>query len=206
MALITSVIVSGITNLSDARYCAGMGVDMLGFGFEEKHPAYVSPAVFKEISGWVAGVKMVGEFASSDSETINELANEYNLDLVQLEKVYLLDEIEQIEKPVIQKLLINKDTYESEMQEMMELYKPHVAAFLLHSTDFNSIDQTNIKLLKNLAKKFPVFIGFGLDNNNINQILKEVKPAGIGLVGGEEIRPGFKNFDALQDVLEVLED
>ena len=31
----TQVKVSSITNLSDARYCAGMGVDLLGFPIQE---------------------------------------------------------------------------------------------------------------------------------------------------------------------------
>ncbi|MFT7424854.1 MAG: phosphoribosylanthranilate isomerase, partial [Algoriphagus sp.] len=35
MALRTFVKINGITNLTDARYCSGMYVDLLGFTFEE---------------------------------------------------------------------------------------------------------------------------------------------------------------------------
>lgn len=37
MALKTFVKISGVNNLSDARYCAGMGVNQLGFNIEDKH-------------------------------------------------------------------------------------------------------------------------------------------------------------------------
>ena len=41
MSLQTFVKVGEITNLSDARYCAGMGVDLLGFNVVENTPGYV---------------------------------------------------------------------------------------------------------------------------------------------------------------------
>ena len=48
MALKTFVKISGVNNLSDARYCAGMGVNQLGFNIEDKHPNYTDPQSFKE--------------------------------------------------------------------------------------------------------------------------------------------------------------
>ncbi len=60
MALITSVIVNGVNNLSDARYCAGMGVDMIGFNLDESQPGFMPAADLQDIAGWVAGVKLVG--------------------------------------------------------------------------------------------------------------------------------------------------
>ncbi|MFM1835376.1 MAG: hypothetical protein RJA04_63, partial [Bacteroidota bacterium] len=46
----TLVKVSAITNLSDARYCAGMGVDLLGFPLGK-----ISIDQFTEIRNWLAG-------------------------------------------------------------------------------------------------------------------------------------------------------
>lgn len=61
MALKTIVKVSHISNLSDARYCAGMGVDMLGVGVIASQENYIEPAVFHEIRGWIAGPKIIAE-------------------------------------------------------------------------------------------------------------------------------------------------
>ena len=60
MALKTFVKISSVNNLSDARYCAGMGVDIIGFDLHEGSDHYVSPSKFKEIERWISGVKLAG--------------------------------------------------------------------------------------------------------------------------------------------------
>lgn len=206
MSLRTSVIVSGINNLSDARYCAGMGVDIISFNLKLDSKQRVSSEELKEILGWVAGVKVAGQFERARPDVINEYAAEFNLDYIQLDTPYLIDEIDEIAVPVILKVFINKDTVESELLEMLELYSSVVDSFLIYSSDFDTIDETNTKLLKSISKAYPIYIGFGLDNGNINTIIKTIKPKGIGLLGGNEIKPGLKDFDELQDILEELEE
>ncbi|MDQ3292099.1 MAG: hypothetical protein M3Q05_12505 [Bacteroidota bacterium] len=206
MALITSVIVNSVNNLSDARYCAGMGVDMLGFCLDETQPHYILPQEIKEIAGWVAGVKLVGEFKKATVEQINALTETCQLDYVQLEKQYLIDEIQQINCPVIQRARFTKDTIESELIEEMHLYKDHVAYFLIFSDDYQTIDETNIRFLQDLARDFKIIIGFGITKENVAEVLQKVKPEGIALRGGHEIKPGLKEFDNLQEIFEELEE
>ena len=206
MSLRTSVIVNGINNLSDARYCAGMGVDIIGFNLKLDDKERVKPETLKEITGWIAGVQLAGEFERAKPEIINDMADEFGLDFIQLDTPYLIDEIEEINRPVIQKIFINKDTVDSELLEMMELYSSVVHAFIVYSDDFTTIDDTNTKFLAMLTKQFNVYIGFGLDKNNINATLKKIKPAGIGLQGGHEIKPGLKDFDELQEIFEEIEE
>ncbi|MCX2739191.1 hypothetical protein [Pontibacter anaerobius] len=206
MGLRTSVIVNGINNLSDARYCAGMGVDIIGFNLKLDDPERVQPQALKEITGWVAGVQLAGEFLRARPDVINEMAEEFGLDYIQLDVPYLIDEIEEINKPVIQKVFINKDTVESELLEMMELYSTVVHSFIIFSDDFDTIDETNSRFLAAIAKNFKVYIGFGIDKNNINAVLKSIKPTGIGLTGGHEIKPGLKDFDELAEIFEEIEE
>ncbi|QCR21861.1 hypothetical protein [Pontibacter sp. SGAir0037] len=206
MSLSTSVIVSGINNLSDARYCAGMGVDIVSFNLKLDSPQRVSSEELKEILGWVAGVKLAGQFERARPDVINEYASEFNLDYIQLDTPYLIDEIDEISCPVILKVYINKDTVESELLEMLELYSSVVDSFLIYSSDFTAIDETNTMLLKSIARSYPVYIGFGLTKDNIHTIMKTIKPKGIGLLGGNEIKPGLKDFDELQDILEEIEE
>ncbi|OKL41394.1 phosphoribosylanthranilate isomerase [Pontibacter flavimaris] len=206
MGLRTSVIVNGINNLSDARYCAGMGVDVIGFNLKLDDPGRVQAQTLKEIMGWVSGVQTAGEFLRARPDLINEMADEFNLDLIQLDVPYLIDEIEEISRPVIQKVFINKDTVQSELLEMMELYSPFVHSFIIFSDDFETIDETNSRFLADLSEKFNVYIGFGVDKGNINEVLKTIKPMGIGLTGGHEIKPGLKDFDELADIFEEIEE
>ena len=206
MGLRISVIVNGINNLSDARYCAGMGVDIIGFNLKLDDPKRVQPQALKEITGWVAGVQLAGEFLRARPDIINEMAEEFGLDYIQLDVPYLIDEIEEINKPVIQKVFINKDTVESELLEMMELYSTVVHSFIIFSDDFDTIDETNSRFLATIAKNFKVYIGFGVDKNNVNTVLKSIKPTGIGLTGGHEIKPGLNDFDELAEIFEEIEE
>src|SRR6516162_4980549 len=63
----TKVKVGSVTNLSEARYCAGMGVDFLSFPI-----ASIDPKTYREITGWVAGPKFGIEVAKSDLEKMSE--------------------------------------------------------------------------------------------------------------------------------------
>jgi len=88
MTLRTLVKISAVTNLSDARYCAGMGVEMMGFNIDPNSPKFISSEKFKEISGWVAGVKFVGEYHSKEPFDIHSAIEEYGLDLVEVNVHY----------------------------------------------------------------------------------------------------------------------
>jgi phosphoribosylanthranilate isomerase len=75
---------------------------------------------------------------------------------------------------------------------------------LIESNQADSIK--NIKEdLKNWCKNFPIILGIGIKKEELDLILNEIKPAGISLKGGEEIKPGLKSFDELSSILEELE-
>lgn len=64
MPLKTLVKVGKITNLSDARYCAGMNVDMLGFVTVESRENYLPVKDYQDIRGWVSAERHSGELPS----------------------------------------------------------------------------------------------------------------------------------------------
>lgn len=205
MALSTLTAVTEINNLSDARYCAGMGVDILGFNLSQQQAAPVSPDTVRDIAGWVAGVQLAGAFAPAPPEEINEKARGCNLDLLLLPSGFLVDDLAKLELPVILQVEVHKDSYENELTQMLELYAPKVQYFLITSPEFQEIDETNRDFLKSLCSRFPILLGFGLDKETVSEELQAVKPAGIALKGGHEIKPGLKSFDDLADILETLE-
>jgi phosphoribosylanthranilate isomerase len=51
--------VSGLTDLQDARYCAAMGVEFIGFNLQNTPPAKI-----REICAWLSGPKVVIEHQS----------------------------------------------------------------------------------------------------------------------------------------------
>jgi phosphoribosylanthranilate isomerase len=124
MALKCFVKVGNVTNLSDARYCAGMGVDLLGFPVDAAQPGPVAP---------------------------------------------------------------------------------HVSYFLLES-EAGTLGEAARAAVAEIAKQYPVLLGFGLEPATVEAVLAQTAARGIALKGSQEIRPGYKDFGALADLLEALED
>jgi phosphoribosylanthranilate isomerase len=203
MALKCVVKVSEINNLSDARYCAGMGVEMIGFCLDENHPRFIELARLREISVWVSGVKVVGEVAGDDVENINYLAEQLNLDYIQLNHAISPDRIDRIKKPVILKLDFDPENIENISIELQTLSK-HVDFFILESRDFGSVKSFE-KQLQSWCHQYKIIIAFGVKKEDLDEIVNIIKPYGIGLKGGQEIKPGLKDFEALSEILEALE-
>lgn len=189
MSLKTLVKISSVTNLSDARYCAGMGVEMMGFCFDSQQPEFVSPDKFKEMIGWISGVKIVGEFGHLSAQAIEEMKEQYYFDFIQTENFKDLDAIARLGFPIIFKTK-NLDTH-----------IPQDVAFILFENEENMLD---INILK-LSPKTNVIVGSGIDKDSLEAIMANPNTKGIALRGGEEIRPGFKDYDELADILESLE-
>lgn len=196
MPLQTLVKVS-VNNLSDARYCAGMGVEMLGFCLDKDSKNFVSPSDFQEIIYWVSGIKIVGEM----SQTPENLA-EYHFDFLELHDVALLQIYEKSPMPILLKIQVLPQTDWQEVENLMAAH-PKVKYFLLHSENLNFSEPLFDKLSE-LCAKFPIILGFGISPENVKQIVEQMKPQGISLDGGTEIRPGYKDFEDLSEVLELI--
>jgi phosphoribosylanthranilate isomerase len=203
MALKCVVKVSEVNNLSDARYCAGMGVEMIGFCLDENHPRFIELARLREISVWVSGVKVVGEIAGDDVESINYLAEQLKLDYVQLSHAISPDSIDRIKRPVIFKLDFDPENIDNISIELQTLSK-HVEFFILESRGFDSVRSFE-KQLQSWCLQYKIIIAFGIKKEDLDEIVNSIKPYGIGLKGGQEIKPGLKDFEALSEILEALE-
>jgi phosphoribosylanthranilate isomerase len=203
MALRTFVKVSSITNLSDARYCAGMGVDMLGFSLDPSSPDFVSEKVFKEIIGWVAGVKIVGELGNVPVEEAADLLTRYPVDYLQTSHSEAIPLLSALNIPLI--LCANfLENSQSSLKEICETSRPFVDLFLLESENI-VLTEFEISFLRRLSAKYPLLLGFGFSHANIQFLLDEIPVKGIALRGTQEIKPGLKDFDELAEVLEAIE-
>mgnify|MGYP003644010488 FL=1 len=192
MALRTFVKVSGINNLSDARYCAGMEVNQLGFEIEEGATNYTDIQKFKEISEWLSGVEYVGEITSKN-KAIKDLIEGYQLDAIQIEN------IDQIEEALNTGLAVSFLAHSIEStQKAWEASGQKLAYVLFDSSEVND------HALQALANEIPVVLAAGFDAETVTELVKS-KLKGIAIQGGNEIRPGYKDFDEMADILEALE-
>ena len=200
MALKTFVKISNVTNLSDARYCAGMMVDIMGFDVDPTSDTRVTTEDFKEITEWVAGVKFAGEFKTSSKDVICDALNSYPIDYIQIEDLTNVETINLLGKPIIFKLSIESEEELKQLKSRLSYLDELVKMVVIKSDNaalFDSIDAQigyyngNLKLLK----------GYGLEENN-----SLAKYPGLELEALEEERPGFKDYGMVMDVLEAIEE
>lgn len=195
MALKTHVLISSVNNLSDARYCAGMHVDYIGFGFEKTDNNYIPRETFKELTEWLSGVEFVGEFSKYDTQDVRMALQDYGTKVVQIRNK---DQVKQLQLDGFTVIL----TIDITDWLSIENIDPD---YLVIESHHEALTEEEIHIITKLSTEHKVFIGSGITKENVDSILEETKAYGIALQGGNEIRPGYKDYDALADILEALE-
>ncbi len=198
MALCTYVYISGVNNLSDARYCAGMGVDTLGFSLNPKDQNFVDSEKFKEITSWVAGVKLAGEFDQLDAKQIKAIVSDYNLDFIVTANPNVITEITNLDIPIV--LHVDGTFSIEEVKNLAQGFEDQIA-FYINSNPLIANEAENALSIETDS----VLIGHDIAPDNVLELIKAKNRKGIALQGGDEIKPGYKDFDGLADILEVLE-
>ena len=205
MALQTLVSVSNISSLSEARYCAGMGVDLLGFCLDPHHPAYVAPARFQEIRGWLAGVSIVGETNSTDPAQIQALLETYRPDRLQVDGLAVLPFLRTLAVPLIVRIDLTNavpGTLPDRLHALAQTTLPATDYLLLAGLPLP--DATLLAALQTVVARHAVLVATD-QPNAVLPLLAHLPLAGITLTNGPQRTPGSPTFDELMDWLEGLE-
>ncbi len=192
----TTVLLREITNLSDARYGAGMGVDMLGFCPETSQPSYISPQTFAEMMTWVTGVKICLEI--TENEDIKP--ENYQADCLLLGKAALISYYRFAQIP----LLLLLDISDPDLENVMADSASEIDFFVLENRQ-NTFGSQEKALLEKISKRYPIFLSFGFEHFSPTEWLAKFTLAGFALKGSPEQTVGLKDFTDLADILEALE-
>lgn len=185
----TKVKAGNITNLSDARYCAGMGVDWLGFPIDS-----IDPKTFKEITGWVTGPHFVLEIGAGPFPALLD----YQATTLQIANQQL-KESESLDHSLIVSLpYVDWPTAKSELIKN----KPRILCILI--TGLTGSQVSDKATLKEVADHFEILINLEACPYSLSEILN-FEVAGINISGNQELKPGLKDYTELAVVLEQLE-
>jgi phosphoribosylanthranilate isomerase len=188
MSLRYPVKINRVNNLSDARYCAGMFVDIIGITNE------VSATEIAAMAGWITGVDLCLDVYNSSADLTAVLQN-VNVLYVEIADEALLAQLENY-----------KVIFRFENCEFDEILA--VCNRLVHKVFAFNIASENISKnnLVQLAQSYEIILSAdSLPLEDLDGFCADVKPAYLALNGGNEIAPGLKSFDTMADVLEFLE-
>ena len=203
----TRVKICGITQLADARYCAGAGADYLGFIQYPDSPRWIEPSSAKEIIGWLDGIESVGVFVNEDAETINARCAEVGFTLAQLHGHETPETVAAVEVPTIKSFRVQHDASSEQLRALMLPYVGIADYFLLdtHKTSLwgGTGESFNWRLARDLAGEFPLFLAGGINAENVQEAIDTMRPFAVDLSSSVEAEPGVKDFDKLYDFFEA---
>lgn len=186
----TKVKAGNITNLSDARYCAGMGVDWLGFPADS-----IDPKTFAEITGWVTGPQFVLELGTG---SIPDSLADYVVDIIQVN-------YQQLQKSILSKhqliVALSLTDWNDAKAELIKNKDRIQHVLVLNLTGDKNRDEN---MLSEIASQAEVLISLEGCPYSLHEIL-DFPIAGINIAGNSELKPGLKDYTELAEVLEQLE-
>jgi phosphoribosylanthranilate isomerase len=183
MALKTNVLVENITNLSEARYCAGMGVQFLAFPMQ-----HVDPKLCKDITGWVHGPEIAIDIQNNSNLSVD--LNEYQAPYIICSVSQLTDGLQSASKFIVR-------LTPTEWNANKLFLKQHH-----HEIDYLLFSEMNKESIDEASKEFKVFVA--MKSNSLSDLLA-LPIEGIALRGSDEMKAGLKSYEHLSEVLEELE-
>jgi phosphoribosylanthranilate isomerase len=199
----TKIKICGITNETDALFCAEAGADFLGFIFVPSSPRHIEPEkageIAKRLRASANAPKMVGVFQNASVDYINEIRNVVLLDLVQLHGSESDDDICELAMPAIKTLHVGETLPDS--------HATPTAAWLLFDTfDERRSGGTGRRfdwsLLATYERSKPFFLSGGLTPDNVVAAVSMVRPDAIDVASGVEASPGVKDHEKVARLFE----
>lgn len=177
--------ICGIRTLQAAEAAIDAGADFLGFNFVASSKRYIDPKIAGKIINSIRGKKkIVGVFQDSEVTYVNKIATDLGLDLVQLHGTEDNGYINKIKIPVIKAIQINDNP------------KAVEAAYFLLDRPGRKGKRINLEKAAQMALKFDLFFAGGLNPDNVENVIKRVRPMAVDVAGGIET-------DGKQDIQKI---
>ena len=188
----TRIKICGTTNLDDALMAVEAGADALGFIFVPDTPRYLHPdKAAKIIEELPPFITTVGLFVNANQSEIDTIADSCSLDAVQLHGEEPPELCQALNRRVVKAFRVKDETSLANLQDY------RVSAYLLDTYVKGAMGGTGKVFDWNLAVKAKnygrIILAGGLNPENITLAISRVRPYGVDVSSGVEMRPGLKD-------------
>ena len=149
---------------------------------------------------------------ASTAEEINETVSILDLDMVQVGLFSNMDDLKLIKNvPIIKEIVIQNLEALPGVEQELKTYSPNVNSFILNfdkngiSWDMLQSHPQILELLTKFCKNFNILISIISKPNGVVEIMKNLNPFGFNFVGGTEEKVGFKSFEEMDEIFDLLE-
>jgi len=189
-------------------------VAWLSFDFDEASETYISPAQMSAIREWVDGVQFIGEFGMASAADIRQQAQTLELDAIQVNMFTDLETLIDLQSPIpiLKEIVIEKESKSADIAAQLELFQPWVQAFVLNFEKNNIFWQDlqagtplPIEHLQDWCSHFSIMFSIDFQKEMLNNFLNMLLPYGLCVKGGVEEKVGYKSFEELDEIFDLLE-
>jgi len=193
--------ICGITNEQDAKVAVEAGADALGFIMYRKSPRFVEAAVAKRIiDGLPPFISAVGVFVNEEAATVRRLMDECGLTLAQLHGDESSAYCEKLGRPAMKAVRLKDRGTFLALAEFQG--RANVRAFVLDAFSDQAYGGTGQTIDWTLAAEAAgasrVLLAGGLTPDNVAEAIRQVRPYGVDVSSGVEVRPGEKDHAKVQ--------
>jgi len=207
--------ICGITNIDDARAAVSAGADMLGFNFYRPSPRFIDPssaaeivkAIRAEAGGKNRCASIIGVFVDESIENVSQIADEADLDGIQLHGEEIVEYCRRLKDVCPQKFLIK--ALAARANDKVESARRYPAdAIMIDAFDAKLRGGTgriaNWSFAHELAQRRRVFLAGGLSPENVGEAIAAVHPYGVDVCSAVETEPGRKSAKRMKEFVDAV--
>ncbi|HMG16759.1 MAG TPA: hypothetical protein VK590_14990 [Saprospiraceae bacterium] len=199
----TQVLADKLTHLTDARYFAARGVDILCFSIPEEQALDKALMSIHAILSWVEGPKIYLRPGFRSTEEIISLCNDLNPEAIIVP--YLGEAIEKDLlncKLVLDLIIESEDFVETGLELIYNANPDGIICEIRNKKDLYS--SWLLSFLSSVPKEIVIFIKLSFAYVDPLSLL-ELPIQGIAIEGSLEEKLGLKSFDKIDSLLDELE-
>jgi phosphoribosylanthranilate isomerase len=195
--------ICGITRIEDALLAAELGATALGFVLWPGSPRAIDPFRARTIVRHLPPlVSVVGVFVDQPLEYVRRVARLVPLDAIQLHGGESADYCRDAGARVIKAVGASRTAVEGierlprNVVVLLDVFDP-----VQHGGTGRSIDWN---VAARVARMRPTILAGGLRPENVGEAVRRVRPFGVDVSSGVEVRPGVKDAGRLRDFFAAL--
>ncbi len=202
--------ICGITSVEDAHFAAAEAPDAIGFVFYEGSPRNLLPEKARDISRSLpADILRVGVFVNPDWDFVEKTSHVVGLDMIQWHGPAFPEDwflrIEKLGLPWIEVQKISPDA--KEWGGPLEPFRGATHILVEQSSaklPGGHGQSWNYSLAAEASRHVSLILSGGLNENNIGEAIRSVRPFGVDVSSGVESSPGKKDRQKMKRFVEEV--
>ena len=194
--------VCGITEPQQAREISKLGATHIGVIHFEKSPRHIGLEEIENIKRNIENSKLVAVVVNPEEERVRNLLE--IVDIIQFHGDESIDFVKQFPKEKVWKAFRVKD--ESDIDKIKPFAGEGITV-LIDAFHKEAYGGTGKQIDPTLAKKIidtykNVILSGGLSPDNVESLIKELKPIGVDASSKLEVKPGLKDIQKVKSFVE----